>query len=496
MHKFPVLSVKAMHELDQKTLTHQQLTPLELLIRAGYQLTEALLKQLFLNPAEDKFLCVAGPGLNGGDAIVMADRLKTLGFEVRLFIINLASMHETSKRALASLHPDIQISSDLKTLKTWLVKSHFVIDGIFGIGLNKPVKGKYLEAIHLINARDAYLISIDIPSGIHGDNGLVLGAAIKAQRTLIVGHYKLGNVLQDAKDYQGIRTLVDIGLEPLINHKSYLVHEGYFKDLRVHRKHHTHKYDYGSVLTIGGAKGMMGAPYLASLSALKMGTGLSFTMHHKKDYQERFKLHPEIMAFPYETLDDLKAILPKQKAIVFGPGLGRHNDTNDTILKALLETTHPIIIDADGLFYLKPYLNQSPKKPIILTPHVGEMARLFEVHKEKVQDDPLYYIKKLTAKSYTVLLKGPTSILASKNKILLSAFGTPVLATAGSGDVLSGMIAALIAKGFDPFEALNFAVYIHSQAGYSAGLKLGVESVLASDIIHHIGAVLERFRKI
>ncbi len=494
MQKFPVVSPKTMYSLDAKTIKNQNITTEALLIRAGKALTKTLLKTLHFDSESTHILCLIGPGMNGGDALVMADELHQAGHTISLFLASKKVVKE-AQPILQKLDQSIQVIQDIAILKASLDNVQYVIDGLFGIGLNKIITSPYDNVIEIINNANKYVISIDIPSGINGESGLKMNQAIRADLTLIIGHYKTGNVLQDAKDYHGKKALVDIGLEPLENHHQYLVHEGYFRHIHIERKHHSHKYDYGALLTIGGSHGMMGAPYLTALSALRMGAGLSVTLYHHEDYHARFQLHPEIMAFRYHNIHDLSEHLIKKNAVVFGPGLGRNQPENAQILGFLLETSRPLVIDADGLFYFKKYINQTVTQPVILTPHMGEMARLFDVSVDTIQAQPLAYISKLTEKGYIVLLKGPTSILADNNQVLLSSFGTPVLATPGSGDVLSGMIGALLARKITPIEAVNFALYIHSQAGLTAGIKEGVESVLASDLIHWFPQILSRFNR-
>lgn len=494
MKKFPVISPKTMYSLDEQTIKVQKITAEALLMRAGKALTLTLLKTLRFDSDSNHVLCLIGPGMNGGDALVMANELHQRGHTISLFLAS-KKLVKASQTMVEQLDQSIRVITDLESLKASLDNVQYVIDGLFGIGLNKMISAPYDKIIDTINEAKKYVISIDIPSGINGQSGLKMNQAIRADLTLIIGHYKTGNVLQDAKDYHGKKALVDIGLEPLDNHHQFLVHDGYFKHIQIERKHHSHKYDYGALLTIGGAHGMMGAPYLTAVSALRMGVGLSVTLYHHEDYHERFQLHPEIMAFRYHNIHDLSEHLIKKNAIVFGPGLGRNQPENTQILEFLLETSRPLVIDADGLFYFKKYINQSVTQPVILTPHMGEMARLFDLPVETIKANPLDYISKLTDKGYIVLLKGPTSILADKNEVLLSSFGTPALATPGSGDVLSGMIGALLARKLNPIEAVNFALYIHSQAGLTAGIKEGVESVLASDLIHWFPQILARFNR-
>ena len=492
MHDISVVSPSLMYHLDQLTIQNQNLTEAKLLERAGIALTNTLIETLKFNQKNNHFLCVIGPGLNGGDALIMARELSKIGHKTTIFVAS-KTVHKLSEILLKKLRKTHTVIEEFEMFNEHLDSAQYVIDGLFGIGLNKAVKEPFSSIIEVINQSNKYVISIDVPSGINGVSGLKMNHAVNADLTLVIGHFKTGNLLQDAPDYHGKKTRVDIGLEPLENSYQWVVHAGHFKHIKMTRRHNTHKYHYGALLTIGGAHGMMGAPYLSALAALRTGVGLSVVMHHHEDYHERFKNDPEIMAFKYFNIHDLSEHLIKKNAIVFGPGLGKNQPENEQILKFLLDTSRPLVIDADGLYYLKKYLNYPMNPQVILTPHMGEMAQLFDVTVDTVSADPMHYVKQLTDKGFTVLLKGPTSIIAHKHHVYFSSCATPALATAGSGDVLSGMIGALLARKIMPLDAVNFAVYLHGQVGITASIKEGVESVIASDLIRYLPTVLTRF---
>ncbi|HEY8364541.1 MAG TPA: NAD(P)H-hydrate dehydratase, partial [Haloplasmataceae bacterium] len=381
--------------------------------------------------------------------------------------------------------------SQLNIIENIIMKSSIIIDGIFGIGLTRDVTGLYYECMKLINNSKAYIFSIDIPSGINGNNGKVSSIAIKANFTAIIQNLKLGNLLNDAKDYQGDTEILDIGIiQEIVNSKYLLTIDNL--PLLPKRKHNSHKYHYGNLLTVGGSIGYFGAPLMCAYAALKCGGGLS-TIGIKKEYYPFIKqIYPEIMIRPYDNQEDFINMLNKKDVVAFGPGLGRNNEENIDLLKLLIEKEIPLVIDADGLFYLKkllPSLNQANN--IVISPHVGEMALLLDTDVSYINNNPLEAVRMITDNyGINVVLKGTCSIIANNEEIYFSNYGNPGMATAGSGDVLTGIIMSLIGQGLDNFSACKLGVYIHTLAGDLAYKNLSY-SLIASDIINHIPIVFK-----
>lgn len=501
-----VLTTKEMKELDRYTCKKKGISSLELMEIAGEKIYKCILKEKEIDPVTDKIVIISGTGNNGGDSLVVATHFLEENYKNLEIILvgNLDHLTEETKINLKKLkerNARIYYFKNYDFYKDYeklIKKANIIIEGIFGIGLNRDVEGIYYQAIDGINRSEAYTISIDIPSGIRGDNGLIAGIAVKADLSIIIHTYKVGNLLNDAKDSHGKCKIVDIGiLEDVFIPKQFLLQEKDIKNLLKKRRHNTHKYDYGSVLTIGGSIGMMGAPFMSAYAALRSGSGLSSIAVYEKYLDLIYPIYPEIMIRPYRKKEEFLEILQKKEAIAFGPGLGRKSDFPFYILEHLLKVDLPIVIDADGLYYFKELLNKVKKEnKIVITPHYGEMAMLLDTTSENIKRDPVSAAKEFSEKySIIVLLKGTTTLIAQQDKIYFHSLGNPGMATAGSGDVLTGIVLSLLGQRLKPIDACKVGVSIHSLAGNLAAKEMGQYSMIATDIIKYIPKTLKELVK-
>ena len=495
MNKIVVSSIK-MKELDQLTCDILKISPFQLMEKAGNKLFQYLKTK---TNKKDKIVIVSGIGNNGGDALVLAKHLYSNGFNINVFIVGdltkQSNENKLAHKALVDLKIDIQSiskASNLNIIKDSLFKTDFIIDGIFGIGLEREVKGIFKDVIEMINQSKKHTFSIDIPSGINSDNGLVEGIAVKASETLIIEHHKQGNLLEDALDYQGTSTLIKIGIVDDLESPSFLLEDSNIMNIKK-RNHNSHKYHYGSILSIAGSKGLMGAGILSAFSSLKAGGGLSYLLYNDIDKAYIKNPFPEIMIDTYFNVSDIKNALNKKTSIVFGPGLGRSRDINYEILETLLNTNIPLVIDADGLYYFKKFLNKEHlNKNITVTPHHGELSMLLDIDVNDIKKDPLKYTKLITNKyNLNIILKGPCTIISTKEQTYYSTLGNPGMATAGSGDVLSGILGSFIGRDYPIIESLKLSVYIHSLASLYSSKEIGIESMTASDIMSNISKVIK-----
>lgn len=494
-----VLTVEEMKNLETKTMIDDKITSLELMERAGIQVFNEIVRFIGYYDKEIKNIIVlAGVGNNGGDGLVAARKLVEGGYSITTVIIgNPKAMTPETKMnydALNNITRNINIMEDLKVdeYKKLIQNNPIVIDAIFGVGLNRDVSGIYKVAIDCLLQSQSKVISIDIPSGIKGDNGKKLGVAVKSHKTVIIHSYKSGNLLNDAKDHHGCNVLVDIGLmNGDYYNKSLLAWEN-VQHLLKKRKNNTHKYHYGNVLTIGGSSGMTGAALMCAFATLRVGTGVTSIAINEKYFNEMTNIYPEIMIKSYKNINDLIDILHKKDAIAFGPGLGR-KDYNFNILEHLLETDIPLIIDADGIYYLKYFLKNIPiKNKIIITPHIGEMAMLLDKTTGEIEEDPIFFVNKLTMEyGLTVVLKGTCTIIGKGDKMFFSTFGNPGMATAGSGDVLTGIITGMVGQGLNNLDACLLGVYLHGNAGDIAAKNFGELPMMATDIIKELPRVFK-----
>ncbi len=474
-----VVTADMMRRLDARTCETQNITGFQLMQRACEGLFEAMRDNGYLSVTRP--LILAGPGNNGGDGLGLAKHLKKDHPGVRVVYIGTpVSLQGEALKMYEHVKGDVDITfvQDVSEFRTLSKDADMIIDALFGIGVNSPVRAPFDSVIEWINTQDLPVLSIDIPSGLNADNGLVEGIAVDADATFVIQHFKAGNLLQDALDYSGEHIPVDIGI---LDSDAPMWLEEALPPLRK-RRHNTHKYDYGALLTIGGSKGMTGAPTLAAEAAIRSGAGLS-TIAAKK------AVLPYLPRVPYELMwaatDDVHALMKAHSAVVFGPGLGRDNADNRARLSGLLERDLPLLIDADGLYYLAGELSSGRDlSHVVLTPHAGELARLFGISPDEVARNPLYYIDQLVARhGVHIVLKGPCTIIAGPEGKAFSTRGNPGMATAGSGDVLSGIIGRFLAEGYAPFEAMRYGVRVHGLAGDLAQDAFGEESLNASDII-------------
>ncbi len=265
------------------------------------------------------------------------------------------------------------------------------------------------------------------------------------------------------------------------------------KDFKLKKRpFHSHKYDYGSVLVVGGSVGMTGAPLMTAYSAMRTGSGLATIAIREGCLHLLNNIYPEIMIRPYGDRETFLDLLRKKDAIAFGPGLGRVDDVG-TILSDLLESGAPLIIDADGIYHLKGLVNRV-KYPqnVVITPHHGEMAAFLGKGSRQVVEDPVGAARQVVQDyGIHVVLKGATTYIANPEEIYYSRLGNPGMATAGSGDVLTGIITSLAGQGLTLLEACKQGVVIHSKAGNHAAQRYGEHSMMATDIIHSLPHILK-----
>ena len=493
MNNNRIVNVNEMRFMDQYTCKQLDISCLELMQQAGRVIYLSLLEDIGISQEDDQILVVCGTGNNGGDGMVVALNLKQNNYLVKVVIVGkLSALSNEAKAVLVKIKKAnieilfIEEKSKLPSFALLIRETTLLIDALFGIGLTRKIEGLYYDVINVINLSNVDVASIDIPSGINADNGLVYGIAVKADFTFIIQNYKVGNLIGDALDYHGSKILLDIGILKVVSktRRFLLEQEDYFRILPP-RLNNSHKYHYGNVLTIGGSKGMMGAPLLSAYSALRSGSGLSSIAYKEKYHQDIINIYPEIMSTTYQDIAELMAFTNKKNVLIFGPGLSKKDDENLKILREILKLNLPIVIDADGIYYLKQLIDEiNDFKKIIITPHYGEMAILMDKTAKEIEENPLEHVKTLVKKyQLTIVLKASTTIIANKNSIYFSNYGNPGMATAGSGDVLSGIIGSMIGRGLKIMDAAKIGVLLHSLAGEFAKEENGEESLIATDII-------------
>lgn len=467
----PVVSKQEMRELDQALIKKSYDSSYALMRFAAEQITAEIIKHHLIRP-EERTIVVAGGGNNGGDALVIAELLSKRFYHVEVLLTTtIPVMTEETTSALVALKKldvpikRIQQTSMGQDIEDILDADH-IIDGLFGVGLSRNLSKYHVSIIEAINHSDATVHSVDIPSGLLSDSGLMLNACVNADHTYIVGAYKIGNLLQDAKDVSGEKHFIDIGIE--VPEPDKVLYEP--KEERP-RRQNTHKYHYGHVLVVGGSKKMMGAPAIAALAALKAGAGLVTVLYHDDDLKYARELPLEIMTETYTTLIPN---IDKYDVFVFGMGMGDNNHSE--LLNQILTTGKPVVIDADGLSMIS---DITLHEQVILTPHTGEFTRLLGINKEAFSREPYSALRALQEHTKaSVLLKGPVTMVSNKNQTVLIETGNAGLAKAGSGDALSGMIGAFL--GLE--KTAEAACYLHGHAALLASRKYGESHYVITDI--------------
>lgn len=488
IHVHQVLSVEEMRDIENKTIHMQQLTPFELMRKAGRRIYETHAKKY---PKSAKFLLICGIGNNGGDALAFGEEAVKHNHQVHAVIIRDFLQQSPSAVMMTDIYQQKNMSIDFVDHKQdfYDIVKHLndvdvIVDGLFGIGLSRDIHGLFEDVIKWMNKQKHMIISIDCPSGLNANTGEIMNVSVISDITYTIEAYKQGLIMNDGLDCYKSIEVVDVGMEKMNTHK-YLMDKLIPKPPR---KHHSHKYDYKSVLTIGGQIGVMGALTLAGKSALVSGAGLSTIATNEMYHHHFIRTVPEIM---YETISDknqLKILFHKKDAILFGLGLKEITDFEMMVYDEIIKLNQPLILDGAGMLLLKNKKKRSNSRTII-TPHYGEFAKLMETKVEDIKEQPLKYINQCIEEYHCeVVLKGPSTIYATKDKILFLNQGSPALAKAGSGDVLAGIILTYASQDLP----IDQAILLHMFAGKKAESIKHIDSILANDIIDQIGNVYKR----
>ncbi len=501
-----IYSAKQLQEADKITVENQQISGTELMERAASLVFEQIHQRL--NNAEIPIKIFCGIGNNGGDGLVVARLLVQNGYEVEVFVVNYSD--KRSQDFLINYDRYKERSNNWpETIKSQhnfpkINKGDFVVDAIFGLGLNRPVKGWPGELVKHINKSGAFVLAIDIPSGLYPDEAPRENTVIiNADFTLTFQAPKLTFFFPETMDFVGDFQVLDIGLDPEFLAKTdteaRLISKAQAQLLYKIRKKNSHKGDYGHCLIVGGSYGKIGSISLSAKAALKSGAGLCSIFSPECGYQILQIAVPEAMVITDNEQHHLTRIEPgfKPDVIGFGMGAGTQKETASAFKKLLENTETPLLIDADGLNILAKnpsYLKLLPKKSV-LTPHPGELKRLIGEWKDDTEKQKK--VQEFVQQHKSILvLKGAYTFIFYDDEIYINNSGNPGMATAGSGDVLSGIITGLMAQKYDPLIASVLGVYIHGLSGNIAAQKIGYEALIAGDIIKHIGlAFLELFKE-
>ena len=499
-----IVDSNEMKEIDDYTMKEIGIPSLVLMERAATSVVD-IMKDIIKK--EDRILVVCGPGNNGADGVAAGRILYIQGFKVAIFLPFERDKCSAEMKVQLNIATNLGISINNSIN---INEYNIIIDGIFGIGLSKPITENLSDIINEINQADNKVFSVDIHSGISTDTGKVLNVAIKADYTITFGYMKPGLVLYPGADYAGNIVLADIGFPKkalqYVNPSTFYYTKNDLDKLP-QRKNYGHKGTFGKVLVIAGGVGMSGAAYLSAKAAYKIGAGMVKVLTSSKNREIIQTLLPEALFASCDTEEDILTNIIWADTIVIGPGLGVTNSTDKLLSLVINQEKVPVIIDADAINLLASQLDglqgtvedrisklqKILPKHTILTPHPLELSRLLGEALSDLSDNIIDIANQCSYNNELVyVMKDARTLVAYSNQIYLNTSGNNGMATAGSGDVLTGVIAGLIAQGMSSYEAACLGVYIHGLAGDRARDNIGAYSVMAGDIVDAIEMVLPK----
>jgi len=492
-----VLTAAQMREVDRLTI-ERGIPGIVLMENAGERVVEFLARR-FAPLAEQRIVVMCGKGNNGGDGLVVARQLYTR-FRPRLLDVVLSvDPAELKGDALANFRSleacgcawsrEVKPDSRMATL---------VVDGLLGTGISGPATGAILASIQTINTAFplAKVVAIDIPSGMPSDSGATSGEYVRADCTVTFTALKVSQAMPPNCGRMGELLVVPIGSPPELYEESQAIFlslaEGtQFRNLLAPRSKGAHKGDFGHVLVIGGAAGKTGAAAMAGLAALRAGAGLVTVACSEPDFTA---VAPELMTAPLPDLSNIAGIARNKDVIALGPGLGDDPRLVELTRSLVAESTTPMVIDADGLNALAQSRWSSAAHVRVLTPHPGEMSRLTSKTVREIEADRIGAARSFaTEKQVCLVLKGERTLVAfSDGRVSINPTGTPAMATGGSGDILTGLIAGFLGQFPDRWEsAILAAVYLHGLAGELGAESKGEKSLIATDLLEFLPAAIK-----
>jgi NAD(P)H-hydrate epimerase len=493
-----IIPAADIRKADQYTIEHEPISSTDLMERAAGKCVEWIDQNIELK--DSKVFLFVGIGNNGGDGLVIARQLAERGVDVYVYILRFSEKasqdFQLNYDRLAGI--DLKIN-ELKDDKIELSIGHndVLIDAVFGSGLNKAVSGWLKGVFDKINKVSCLKIAIDIPSGLFAednrDNDLT--AIIRADVTLTFQTPKLAFLMESSGQFCGDWTVLDIGLNEQflseIKSNYQTIDQEFLSPMLKEREKFGHKGSYGHALIIAGSKGKMGASVLATRACLRSGIGLLTNLCPAMGYEIIQNSIPEAMSLVSDGQDFIKGCpddLTPYNVIGVGPGLGQYDSAPVFLLKLFRSFKNPMVLDADALNVLsnnKELISSIPKESI-LTPHPGEFRRLVGTWKNDFDKLEKQLAFSANYKVILVLKGAHTCITEPNGQVYFNTTGNPGMATAGSGDVLLGIITGLLGRGYNSLQAAQLGVYLHGLAGDFAASQFGEESMVAGDIISHL----------
>ena len=506
-----------MQAIDNKAITELKIPGIVLMENAA----NGVCSDIYALDAHEskRYLVIAGPGNNGGDGFAIARKLHTKNISVKTIMLSkpadLTGDSKTNYDILNNVSGEIIETNDLVKIKHELMHSDIVIDALFGTGLARALDGVYKSAVELINDYAKFVISVDIPSGLDSDTAKPKDVTVTADVTVTFAYEKIGHVISPGKRYCGRVTVADIGIPDSasldMGIKNFIVKESDIRRLMLHlkRSDDSHKGDFGHALIVAGSRGKTGAAAMTATAALRVGTGL-VTMAVPASLNAIFEEKlTEVMTEPVrdddgyfsdDAYDRIMELTDKKSVVIIGPGMSTHPKTK-TLVRELIKNIKdiPIVIDADGINIIAGDITilKEAKTDIILTPHAGEMGRLVNMSAQDVLDDKINIARKFAVdKNVALILKGANTIIATPDeKVHVNGTGNAALSTAGTGDVLTGMVGGLLGQGLSVLRSSIIGTYIHGALGDEIAAKYGKVGIIATDFLAVIPSVINNYSK-
>jgi NAD(P)H-hydrate epimerase len=512
-----VLNAAQMRDADRQTIEDIGIPSMVLMENAGRQVVAAL-EAAYEDLSEKHIAVLCGPGNNGGDGFVVARTLYHRGVDVSVFVIATLAAIKGDARLNVEILGRLGLNVvEISDEQAWdlhfseISQCDLIVDAIFGTGLKSPLSGMMETVAADVNASAIPVVAIDLPSGLSADRAEPIGECLHAAMTVTLAAPKLPLVLPPGEAQAGSIVVADIGIPPevidsLAGPRLELLTREAMREIVQPRESDSHKGDFGHVLIVAGSRGKTGAAHLAAVGALRSGAGLVSVATPRSSQTIVAAMGAEYMTVPLEETPEgrvavgaVQSILDlEQDVIAVGPGLGTGADVRIFVQDLVEKSETPLVLDADALNVLAfdPDLLQTNagSRPIIITPHPGEMARLINTTVDKVQASRLDVAREFAVQHQIyVVLKGYRTLIATPDgNVFINPLGNPGMATGGTGDVLTGVLAAWLAQLLDAEAACKIAVYLHALAGDLSEADEGEVAMTAGDLAAHLGdAVLE-----
>jgi hydroxyethylthiazole kinase-like uncharacterized protein yjeF len=492
----PILTRAQMRAYDAYAIEHCNVPGLLLMENAGRGAADLISDHLEGESAAVVIVC--GGGNNGGDGFVVARHLLAHGHPVEVFVVakreRIGGDARTNLKALEGLGVALRfVDDDLSEMQEALTHAALSVDALFGTGLTRNIEGRYLQVVQALNDADCSCAALDIPSGLDADSGAILGDGVVAALTITFGHCKLGLLQGAAAQVAGSIEIVGLGIPDAQIIEEVGVAATFIDGLAVRgtlgsRDKDAHKYAAGSVLIIAGSEGKSGAALLSARGALRCGAGMVSIASWPGARAAIEGVLDEAMTVELDDSDiagSVDAALDRRKAVAIGPGFGLDDKARQVVERVALQWDGPVVLDADAISHFagRPEALRAAKGPRVLTPHSGELARLLSMTSAEVEANRYAAVVRASeACGCTVVLKGRHTLIATGDSVELCGPGNAALATAGSGDVLTGMLGAMLCTA-PVHEAATAAVYLHAVAGDQWSEQTGADrGMLAGDI--------------